>query len=270
MRVLLLGGYGQVGSFLRELLPGAIAPRRSELDLTDHARLRDAAREVDVVINCAAYNLVDRAEDEPELAMAVNRDAVALLGECSRFLVTFSTDYVFDGALERPYLEDDPPNPLSLYGRSKLEGERALGDNAIVLRTAWVFSREHKSFVSSMLAAARERDVVRVVDDQIGCPTHAGELARAVVAILAHPELRGLHGVYHLAGATAVSRYELARYAIASDPSCRARVEPVPSSTFPSRAVRPNRVVLDCSRAERAFGVRIPGFAEALDRPRER
>jgi len=275
MRVLILGGAGQLGTSLRNLLGEVAAPPRAALDLSDLDAVRRALREVapQLVINCAAYNAVDKAESDVDGAMRINRDLVALLGEEARDryeLITYSTDYVFDGTLDRPMTEADATNPLSAYGRSKLEGERALlamDAPALIFRTAWVWSLTHPSFISTMLKLGRERDSLKVVADQIGNPTYAPDLAAATVAIIKQGGLREKRGLYHLAGATAVSRYEFAKQAIERDPLHKVqKIEPVPTSAFPTPATRPQNVVLDCTRARKTFGVEIPGYVDALDR----
>lgn len=270
MRILLLGGNGQLGSSLRgplAQLGELTAPSHRELDLANLDALGAAARAADLVINCAAYNLVDGAESDRATAFRINAEAVATLGEHSPFLITFSTDYVFDDR-DHPVTEDDPPRPLSAYGESKLAGEQALKDaRALVFRTAWVWTTTHSCFVSIMLKLARERDELKVVQDQVGCPTYAPDLAEAVLAVVRRKDFRDARGVYHLAGAEPVSRYDLAVGAIERIPDRRARtIHPVPTSAFPAAAKRPHKVVLNCDRAHRDFGVRIPSYRDAFSR----
>jgi len=275
MRILLLGGAGQLGTSLRTHLGEIAAPTRAVLDLRDFDAVRQCLHDVapQLVINCAAYNAVDKAESDVEGAMRINRDLVALLGEEARDrydLITYSTDFVFDGTLDRPVREKDPTNPLSAYGHSKLEGERALlamDAPALIFRTAWVWSLTHPSFISTMLKLGRERDSLKVVSDQIGNPTYAPDLAEATVAIIKGGNLREKRGLYHLAGATAVSRYDFAREAIERDPHRRVQtIEPVPTTAFPTPATRPQRVILDCSHAREVFGVEVPGYQDAFAR----
>jgi dTDP-4-dehydrorhamnose reductase len=275
MRGLILGGAGQLGTSLRTHLGEVAAPTRAVLDLADFDKVRECLHDVapTLVINCAAYNAVDKAESDVEGAMRINRDLVAFLGEQARDrfeLITYSTDYVFDGTLDRPVTEADETNPLSVYGRSKLEGERALlalDAPALIFRTAWVWSLTHPSFISTMLKLGRERDSLKVVADQIGNPTYAPDLADATVAIIKQGGLREKRGVYHLAGATAVSRHEFAKQAIERDPHHKAHtIEPVPTSAFPTPAKRPSRVVLDCSKVRNTFGLEVPGYEDALHR----
>ncbi len=288
MKILLLGASGQVGHELRGPLStfaDVVACGHAELDLGDLDAVRALVARVgpDVVVNTVAYNEVDRAEADPAGARRLNAEAVAVLGEEAKArgfgLVTFSTDFVFDGESDRPYRETDEPRPLSAYGASKLEGERALAAidaPALVFRTAWVWSLRRKSFVSAILKLARERDALKVVDDQIGSPTSARDLAVAVALILfdARRDPRAFfaehRGVHHLAGSGAASRHDLAVAALELDPrrdEHRARtVEPVPSSAFPTPARRPLRAALDCAQARARFGVELPHWRDALGR----
>jgi dTDP-4-dehydrorhamnose reductase len=288
MRVVVLGGTGQVGS---ELLPAlstfaeVIAPARAAVRLEDRDGLRrflDEARP-DVVVNAAAWNDVDGAEGDEAGALAINRDAVALLGEAARAggfgLIHYSTDFVFDGEKGAPYVEDDAVSPLGAYARSKVEGERALhavDAPAIVLRTAWVYSVRAKSFVSAILAAARRREELRVVADQVGHPTFARDLAVATALLLRGVErapfeaIRDARGVYHAAGGGATSRFELARAALALDPRASEhvvkRVLPVGSDEYPLPARRPREVILDGEKLRARFGLALPPWQDALRR----
>jgi dTDP-4-dehydrorhamnose reductase len=288
MKIVLLGSGGQLGRALEGVL-GCIARvtafDHAALDLGDLETLRAALRSArpDVVVNAAAYTDVDAAEREEVTATRVNASAVAVLGdECRRLraaLVHYSTDFVFDGRAERPYREDDATAPLGAYGRTKLAGERALLDTAapaLVLRTAWVYSRRARSFVSSILRLARERTELRVVADQAGSPTFASDLATATALLIygvrhdpygAIDEARGL---YHLAGGGAASRFELATAAIALDPRKNEhrvlRVEPIATADYPLPAPRPTFAPLDCQKALERFGVALPDWKEALAR----
>lgn len=288
MKVVVLGAQGQVG---HELV-GALAPfaevvglGRRGGDLSDLDGLRETLRGLgpDVVVNAASYNDVDGAEREPDAALRVNRDAVALLGEEAlrgRFgLIHYSTDFVFDGRASRPYVESDTPAPLGAYGRSKLEGERALealGAPAIVLRTAWVYSLRRKSFVSTMLKLGRTRPVLRVVADQTGSPTFCRDLALGTALILHRATSRPFEaclenrGVYHLAGAGSVTRAELARATLElarhTDGQTLATIEPVSSAEFPLPAARPGFAPLDCGKARDRFGIALPPWRDSLAR----
>jgi dTDP-4-dehydrorhamnose reductase len=288
MKVLLLGSGGQVGRALAGAL-GSFAQvksfDRAALDFADAGALRGAVRaeRPQVVVNAAAYTDVDAAEKDEAGAMRVNADAVAVIGEeCLRArvgLVHYSTDFVFDGRSPRPYVEDDTTAPLGVYGRTKLAGERALLDiaaPAIVLRTAWVYSLGRRSFVSSILRLARERDSLRVVSDQVGSPTFAGDLAFATALLLfgmrddAYAGIERSRGVYHFAGGGAVSRSDLATAVLELDPrksEHRARrVDPIATAEYPLPAARPAFAPLDCGKARERFGIALPHWRDALAR----
>jgi dTDP-4-dehydrorhamnose reductase len=254
----------------------------AHLDLADSDAVRARVRELRprIIVNAAAYTAVDRAESEPELARAVNAVAPRVLAEealrLDAILVHYSTDYVFDGEKAGAYTEDDTPNPLSEYGRTKLEGERAIaasGCRHLTLRTSWVYGTRGRNFLLTMLQAARERRALRVVDDQIGAPTWCREIADATAALLAQPELAvtGAEGLYHLCAAGHTSWFGFAR-AIFASPELRRLgidppvVEPIPSSAYPTPARRPRNSRLDCSRIERRARLRMARWDEALGR----
>jgi dTDP-4-dehydrorhamnose reductase len=287
MKILLLGARGQLGHELAPLLSRRgelVAPSREQVDYAEKfAELPAylAATRPALIVNCIAYNEVDKAEAEPEAALRVNRDAVSVLGDYARKeragLVHFSTDFVFDGKAERPYVETDATNPLSAYGRSKLAGEEVLeaaSAPAIVLRTAWVYSLRRKSFVSAIYNAARQREELTVVSDQVGNPTSARDLARVTDEVVGRMSgdpgnFAAEHrGVYHAAGKGHCNRYELARAIVEGDPR-RAeqkvkRVLPVSSDQFKLPAARPAYAPLDCTKLERRFGVDFAAWQEAL------
>jgi dTDP-4-dehydrorhamnose reductase len=288
MEIVLLGSGGQLGTLLCGTLgcfARVTALPRAVLDVANAEALRLALRAARpaVVVNATAYTDVDGAERDEAAALRVNAEAVAVLGEeCARLraaLVHYSTDFVFDGRASRPYREDDPVAPLGAYGRSKLAGERALaeiGAPAIVLRTAWVYSPGRKSFVASILRLARERETLKVVSDQVGSPTFAGDLACAT-ALLLHGVKRDpfaafdeAKGVYHLAGGGSASRFELAGAVLGADPRPHEqRVKeliPVPSTEFSLPAARPAFAPLACEKIEVRFGVALPPWHEALAR----
>jgi dTDP-4-dehydrorhamnose reductase len=288
MKILLFGREGQVGWELRPLLErrgDVLAPSRAEADIGDveglrRFLLRERPR---IIVNATAYNEVDRAESEPDAALRINRDAVAVLGEHGKHhgaaLIHYSTDFVFDGLKGAPYVETDPTNPLSAYGRSKRAGEEALlglEAPALVLRTAWVYSTRRKSFVSAILKLARERKELKVVSDQTGNPTFCRDLAEATARLFdalgkdpvgAAAEYRG---IYHAAGRGACSRYELAQAILELDPKrpehVAERIEPVTSDAFPAPARRPSFAPLDCGKLERRFGITLPPWRDALAR----
>jgi dTDP-4-dehydrorhamnose reductase len=288
MEIVLLGSAGQVGLALSGAL-GSFARvtgfDQDTLDIADTAALRGALRAArpSVVVNAAAFTDVDGAERDEAAATRVNGDAVAALGEECRSLraglVHYSTDFVFDGLASRPYREDDPTAPLGAYGRSKLVGELALTASAapaVVLRTAWVYSPRRRSFVASILRLARERETLRIVSDQVGSPTFAGDLACATALLVygvrkdPYGALDDARGIYHVAGGGVATRYELATATIASDPNAgehRVRlVEPVSTAEYPLPAPRPAFAPLDCEKFERRFGIALPPWREALVR----
>jgi dTDP-4-dehydrorhamnose reductase len=245
---------------------------RPEFDLAVPDSIAGAieAGRPDVVINAAAYTNVDKAEQEPELAHRINADAAAEAAEASASvgatIVQLSTDYVFDGRLDRPYREDDPVHPLNVYGASKAAGEdrvRAANPRHLILRTSWVVSPFGRNFVKTMVEAARTRDRLTVVDDQRGKPTSALDLADAILTISGSFDH---YGTYHLAAADEASWFDLA---CAVMERCRelgapaAAVEPVPSSDWPTAAVRPANSVLDCSRIEQ-LGIRLPQWQSSV------
>lgn len=256
MRVLIAGAGGQLGRALQATAPAGaaiIAPPEAGFDITDPdivERVVAAARPT-LVINAAAYTAVDRAESEAAAAQAVNVNAVGLLASAARHagagLVQVSTDFIFDGSASRPYAPEAPPNPLGVYGRTKWQGEvaaRELHEAPLIVRTAWVYAAKGGNFVHTMLRLMRERDEVRVVADQIGTPTHATSLARAIWA------LAGATGTFHWTDAGAASWYD---FAVAIQEEALARgllaravpVIPIATSDYPTPAQRPAYSVLD-------------------------
>lgn len=268
---LLFGASGQVGAAL--LSSGCfLALSRRDADLSDPRSCRAAilTRRPPVVVNAAAYTAVDRAEAEANLAFTVNRDAPAALAEaCAELdipLIHLSTDYVFDGALDRPYRETDTPRPLSVYGASKLAGEEEIRKRLVrhvILRTAWVFSDRRDNFVRTMVRLANHQEI-KVVDDQIGGPTAATAVASAVLAVLdAISDGRGVWGTFHYCGAPAVSRFGLASavfFALGRGP----KVLPVGTPTFPLPARRPAQTMLDCSSLRAAYGIVQPDWRPTI------
>jgi dTDP-4-dehydrorhamnose reductase len=288
MRILVIGENGQLGHELCSLLAekhDLHAPPRSELDLADPDRLARtvAGARPEIIVNTAAWNDVDGAERDPDGALRINRDAVRKLGELAiehrAALIHYSTDFVFDGSKGSPYLETDAPNPLGAYGRSKLAGEQALLETnapALILRTAWVYSLRRKSFVSSILRLARERPELRIVDDQVGNPTYAADLAKATADLIAklgadpHAAATEHRGLYHLAGTGSCSRFDFARSILELDPFREEHVVralvPVASSEFPMPARRPTNAPLDCTKIARRLDVLMPHWGDGLAR----
>ncbi len=282
MRILLLGKNGQLGWELRRTLAslGTItALDYAELDLLNADALRNTCREMrpELIVNASAYTNVDKAEVESETAYAVNGNAPGILAEEAERLgaplIHVSTDYVFDGQQARPYVESDAPNPLNVYGNSKLAGEQAIqaiGGSYLILRTAWVYSLRGNSFVNKVLQWSRQNETLRVVDDQVSNPTWARLLAEATAQVLAKGRdvVREHRGVYHLAGGGYASRFQWAQEILQLDPQREAQVSKqlLPASTrdFPTPAQRPLFSALDCSRFESTFGLCLPDWKQAL------
>ncbi|HEY3074978.1 MAG TPA: dTDP-4-dehydrorhamnose reductase [Burkholderiales bacterium] len=257
MNVLLTGRNGQVGSELQKLLQPTVATDHAALDLADADAIRRVVREVksDVIVNAAAYTAVDKAESEPELAMQVNGVAPGVLAEEAKrrgaLLVHYSTDYVFDGAKRSPYVEDDAPNPLGVYGRSKLEGEariRASGCRHLIIRTAWVYGWG-SNFVRAILRQAEKGALLRVVNDQVGAPTWSADIASVTAGLLA----ARLEGTFHASAAGAASWYEVA-LEILRLAGRAVEVKPVSTAEYGAKAPRPRYSVLDNSKL-RAAGI---------------
>ena len=274
MATLVIGKTGQLARALAPLLPGATFLGRDALDLAMPVRdLPACVPPLSGVILAAAYTAVDRAESEPGLAWRVNGEAV---GEIARLcaargvpLIHASTDYVFSGESRdgAPWAPDDTPAPLNAYGESKLAGERAIADSgarAAVLRTSWVFDGVGANFLSTMLRLGAGRDAVRVVADQWGRPTYAGHLARACVAALRGLQAGHPGGTFHATSTGEPTTWAGFAQAIFQAAGMATRVEPIPSSGYPTPAARPGWSVLDTSSFEDAFGLRLPSWREGL------
>lgn len=267
--LLITGANGQLGNELRLLLgDNALYTDYAELDITDAAAVRAFvnAHQVDMIVNCAAYTAVDKAESDEEKAYAINAVGPANLAQAGVPLIHVSTDYVFDGASCRPYVEDDVPNPATVYGRTKLAGEKHVlenADTALVIRTAWLYSSFGNNFVKTMLRLGAERDSLNVVFDQVGTPTYARDLAMAIVRIM--PQLKpGMKGIYHFSNEGVCSWYDFAvRIMDKAGLSCR--VKPIESIDYPTPAKRPFYSVLNKGKIKAAFGVEIPHWEKSLD-----
>jgi dTDP-4-dehydrorhamnose reductase len=295
----LTGKNGQVGAELAAFLPGlgdVAAFGRHELDLSNPALLRRAIREVrpDIIVNAAAYTAVDQAEKEQTQARALNVDAPALMAEEAKrigaALVHYSTDYVFDGSRDRPYLETDQPSPQNVYGKTKLAGEeaiRAVGVPHLILRTAWVYSTRGRNFLLTILRLATEREELRVVDDQFGAPTWCREIAKATTALLVQFTQQGqddiskFGGTYHLTAAGKTSWFEFAeaileqasrtpqsaawfRAATSGRPLVVRRVTPIATAEYETPARRPAYSVLSNIRLKQVFGLELPDWRAQL------
>ena len=280
MRVLVAGGSGQVGSALRASAPADVevyAPSSGQMDIrqSDSVRSAVAALKPQLVVNAAAYTQVEGAEDEPELAAAVNDagagNLAAACADCP--LIHLSTDYVFDGARSVPYREDDATAPLNVYGRSKLAGERAVRarlERHLILRVSWVFSPTGANFVRTMLGASH-RDEVRVVNDQHGTPCAAASIAAAIWRIAAQLDEARRFGTYHFATAPPTTWHEFAETIYAfrreADPAGPTpKVLAIPTSERVTRAARPRNSVLNAARLARDYGVSPPDWRDDLRR----
>jgi dTDP-4-dehydrorhamnose reductase len=268
----LAGGKGMLGGDVAALFrAGGIDFKvydLPEFDLAAPGTAEEMARECSAIVNCSAFSDVERSESEPEKAFAVNAEAVGRLGSAAArrglWILHFGTDFVFDGTLGRPYREDDAPNPLNAYGRSKLEGERLLaasGCRRCLLRIQWTYGRSGQNFVRKIVAAARSRPELRVVDDQVGSPTATSEVARLVFHLL---ELKA-EGTYHFCAAGSASRFEAASF-IVDALGLRTRILPCKSGDFKTAARRPLNSRFDCSKIRALTGEGIEDWRGPLGR----
>ncbi|AOS97193.1 dTDP-4-dehydrorhamnose reductase [Microbulbifer aggregans] len=286
MRVLLFGANGQVGRACQELMAGPefelLPITRREADLSNPAEAYEAvvSREPQLVINASAYTAVDKAESEPELAQSVNGDSVAAMGKaCAKVdipLIHISTDYVFDGQGSKPYKEEDPVNPMGVYGATKLAGEQALeaGSNKVViLRSSWVFGEYGSNFVKTMLRLGASRPELGVVSDQVGKPTYATDIASVILSLTRIYRDTGdlPWGIYHCSNQGTCSWYDFAceifnqaesQGFLESSPA----VKPITTGQYPTPAARPAYSVLDCSKLERLLGAPLSHWQVGLER----
>jgi dTDP-4-dehydrorhamnose reductase len=279
MRTLITGKNGQVGMELSRLyhpLGDVVVTGREECDLSSEQSIRDTVRQVKpaVIINAGAYTAVDLAEKERDLCFAINAVAPRVLAEeaarLDALLIHYSTDYVFDGEKSESYLESDPINPVNVYGASKAAGEAAIAEVAgqyLVLRTTWVYAAQGKNFLRTMLRLGAERSELRVVDDQIGAPTSAAAIAIATVRLAEqYAEIPEAAGIYHMtaAGSTSWCGFARAIFAAGVLPT-QPRVQPIPSSDYPTPARRPANSVLANDKFAHTFGFRLPSWQQQLD-----
>ncbi|CAI1181177.1 dTDP-4-dehydrorhamnose reductase [Serratia entomophila] len=278
MKVLLTGSKGQLGSCFCDRLPAGwdvLATDSDSLDITDLARVKQVVADYrpDAIVNAAAYTAVDKAETESELAARINeqgpKNLAQAAAEAGCRLIHVSTDYVFDGQAKAPYREADVTNPLGVYGKTKLDGEIAVAGahpEAIIIRTAWVFSEYGNNFVKTMLRLAKDRDVLGIVADQRGCPTYAGDIAQAIIDLL---QRRAEGGVYHFCGDKEVSWSEFAE-AIFAAAMAQGLLEKSPqvngitTEQYPTPAKRPAYSSLDCEKIER-LGISRSNWVSALE-----
>lgn len=279
MKILLTGANGQLGRCFQDRLPAhwqIWSTDANELDITDLKQVEAAIvhYQPDAIVNAAAYTAVDKAESEPEIAENINvhgpQNLAIVATKYNVRLVHVSTDYVFDGNATEPYNEDSATNPLSVYGKTKLAGEQAVAQvsyEAIIVRTAWVFSEYGNNFVKTMLRLAKERDSLSIVNDQRGCPTYAGDLALAIISLL---EKNAEGGIYHYCGDEEVSWYEFAEsiFAIAADKSRLIGIpslKPIPTTDYPTPAYRPAFSTLACDRVKK-LGISLSRWENALQK----
>lgn len=285
MKILVTGANGQVGHCLQQELANShwecVALTRAELDISDAQAVEKAVQHIQpaVIINAAAYTAVDKAEQERELAFAINRDGPANLARAAQHInaaiLHISTDYVFAGDAEGIYSEDSPTAPQGVYGQSKLEGEQAViaaNDKHIILRTAWVFGEHGNNFVKTMIRLGSSRDTLGIVADQEGGPTYAGDIAKALIAIAqqyANKETVAW-GIYHYAGLPHISWFGFAKHIFAEVEQANLYKKAAPqlnaitTADYPTPAKRPANSKLDCSKIEKTFGIAASNWQLAL------
>ncbi len=284
MKILLLGNTGQVGWELNRTLPTLgelVALDYPHIDMADPDSIRSIVRETkpNLIVNATAYTNVDKAESEPDLAMAINGAGPGILAHEAKLmgaaLIHYSTDYVFDGAKGSPYVEADQPNPINVYGETKLAGEKTIqevGGTYLIFRTSWVYSMRRPCFVTKVLEWAKTKEELRIVDDQISSPIWARTLAEATAQVIAQGRTDSLdylsqkNGLYHLAGGGSCSRYEWAQAIIDHAPSIsnNLRIEPAKTSDFPTPAVRPLISVLESEKFIDHFNLLLPEWKSTL------
>ena len=275
MNILVTGCKGQLGTELQKMAGAEHRWFFTDVDTLDICN-KDAveacfeSNRIDACINCAAYTAVDKAEDEPELAMRINAIAPKVLADaCLRhdaLLVHISTDYVFGGDADKPYKEDDPISPKSVYGNTKAEGERLIrksGCNHIIVRTAWLYSSTGKNFVKTMLNLADSRPELNVVADQKGCPTWAHDLAVALMALLEKNGKSPIHETFHFTNEGEITWFDFAT-AIMEIAGKPCKVNPITTDQYPAKAHRPAYSVLDLSKIKEVTGMDIPFWKDSL------
>lgn len=276
-KILVTGATGQLGSELNVLAPSYsqlewVFADRTLLDLSELNTISKVLDEIQpqIIINCAAYTAVDKAETETDLADILNHQAVAVVAQWtkannSQFL-HISTDYVFDGNSSTPLKEDAATGPINVYGQTKLAGEQAClleNPNAIIIRTSWVYSKFGANFVKTMCRLMQERDSLNVVNDQIGSPTYAADLAKAILTIILHPNWQA--GIYHYSNEGTISWYEFA-LAIQEIGGFDCQITGIPSTDYPTPARRPKYSLLDKSKIKNTFAVKVPEYRESLEK----
>ncbi len=275
--ILVTGANGQLGSELHLLAQGQSSDDftfidRQTLDLSSQTAIEDYfdGKQFDIIINCAAYTAVDKAESDEELAFAINHKAVETLAHIAKAkniaLIHISTDYVFDGSNFKPYIENDPTNPQSSYGASKLAGEETLLSinpaNTIIIRTSWVYSTFGNNFVKTMLRLGRERDELGVIFDQVGTPTYAGDLAKSILEIIPQLDNKNVE-IYHYSNEGVCSWYDFAK-AIFERGGIECNVKPIETKEYPTPATRPHYSLLNKSKIKNSYTITIPYWLDSL------
>ncbi len=276
--ILITGSNGQLGNEMRVASKASnhkyIFTDVTELDITKEEELKSYVRDNDikVIVNCAAYTNVDKAEDDYETADLINNKAVVYLVGAAKAndatLIHVSTDYVFQGEGNTPCREDEPTNPIGAYGKTKLDGEQAIvnsGCKYLIFRTAWLYSSFGANFVKTMKRLTAERHTLKVVIDQVGTPTYAADLAELIYYIIEEDKLEGNEGIYHYSNEGVCSWYDFA-IEIANQSGNTCDIQPCTSEEFPSKVKRPHFSVLDKTKVKRTFGKRVPYWKESLRR----
>ena len=289
MRILVTGKNGQLGKSINKIVNTGngknnyqqdnefIFVGREELDLSSESSIShyfDRSNKFDVIINCAAYTAVDKAEEEQELVNQVNHLAVKQLAQIAKSqdskLIHISTDYVFDGESNKPYKETDATNPINVYGTTKLAGEKALQavmpTNAIIIRTSWVYSEYGNNFVSTMLRLGKERDEINVVSDQIGSPTYATDLANTILKIISNKNYQNKEQsteVYHYSNEGEISWYDFTKE-IFKLAKIDCKVSPITTEQYPTPAKRPKSTLMDKEKIVEKFSIKTPYWKETL------
>ena len=285
MKILLTGKTGQIGEELNNIvgdLGNLITVDKEQLDLSKPNSIEPVILDIkpDIIINPAAYTAVDKAEEEPDLAMTVNALAPGLLAKAARKvgagLIHYSTDYVFDGCSEIPYKEEDPPNPLNVYGKTKLAGEKAIAEAGVpflIIRTSWVYSLHGKNFLRTIKKLAEEKDTIQVIDDQIGAPTWARSIALKTHQILKQclnkkwleTKDSNLSGIFHATSQGKTSWHGFAREVLnMSNTPQNIKLIAIPTSDYPAPAARPHNSLLNNEKIQKVFGIDMPHWEDAL------
>lgn len=279
MNILVTGANGQLGNEMRLLAPHSKQDRYlftdvAELDITNAHAVADMVRkeQITVIVNCAAYTNVDAAEDNETLAEKLNADAVRNLAQAAKavdgWLVHVSTDYVFGGnAYNTPISEDAAENPTGAYGRTKLHGEQAIRETEcryLIWRTAWLYSEFGKNFVKTMLNLTATKPQLKVVFDQVGTPTYAGDLAQVIFSCIEQRKLQDHDGIYHFSNEGVCSWYDFAKEIARQSGHTQCNIQPCHSSEFPSKVIRPSYSVLDKTKLKTTFGIKVPYWTDSL------